>query len=152
MKPRESECRSGEDVARLSRLPGLAGAVQRFDFSGEIQALRQQEAWRRAAGRSSKTLVKHQDFRIVVVLMKADTRMGEHRAQARISLQPLLGRLGIHISGVAVELPAGALLALDCGLRHEIEAVEESAFLLTVSWPKDYITWAAGDAPALAGC
>jgi hypothetical protein len=36
----------------------------------------------------------------------------------------------------SVELPASHLLALDRGLRHAVEAAEESSFLLTVSWPK----------------
>jgi hypothetical protein len=26
-------------------------------------------------------------------------------------------------------------MALDHGIRHDVEAVEESAFLITISWP-----------------
>ena len=33
-------------------------------------------------------------------------------------------------------MSAGQLLVLDCGMVHKVEALEESAFLLTVSWPK----------------
>jgi hypothetical protein len=32
-------------------------------------------------------------------------------------------------------LPTGTLLALDQGLPHDVEALEESAFLLTIAWP-----------------
>jgi hypothetical protein len=32
-------------------------------------------------------------------------------------------------------LPAGSLLALDQGLSHEVEAIEDSVFLLTIAWP-----------------
>jgi hypothetical protein len=35
-----------------------------------------------------------------------------------------------------VDLPAGHLLALDRTIEHDLEAVEESAILLTISWPK----------------
>lgn len=30
---------------------------------------------------------------------------------------------------------AGPLLALDQGLLHDVEALEQSAFLLTIAWP-----------------
>jgi quercetin dioxygenase-like cupin family protein len=36
-----------------------------------------------------------------------------------------------------VEVPAGHLLALDRGITHDVEAVEESVFLLTICWPED---------------
>jgi len=33
------------------------------------------------------------------------------------------------------DLPTGRLLALAQRLLHEVEALEESAFLLTIAWP-----------------
>ena len=72
--------------------------------------------------------------------MKANTHMDEHRAEGRISIHTLQGRISIHLQAQTIELPAGRLLALDCGLHHDVEALEESAFLLTISWPKDYAT------------
>ena len=69
--------------------------------------------------------------------MKADTHMKEHRAEARISIHALQGRMLLHVAGQKpVELAAGQLLTLDCGMPHDVEALEESAFLLSVSWPK----------------
>jgi hypothetical protein len=38
------------------------------------------------------------------------------------------------ITGVVVDLPAGRLLVVERGRRHEVEAVDESAFLLTLAW------------------
>jgi quercetin dioxygenase-like cupin family protein len=72
--------------------------------------------------------------------MKANTRMPDHRAESRISIHTLQGRICVHLRDQKIELPAGGLLALDCGLHHDVEAIEESAFLLTISWPKDYAT------------
>jgi len=70
--------------------------------------------------------------------MKAGTHMEEHRAEARISIQVLLGKIRLHSPELApIELSAEQLLALDCGMRHDVEALQESAFLLTVSWTKD---------------
>jgi len=63
--------------------------------------------------------------------------MSEHRAEGRISIQALQGHLRVHLQDQKLELPAGRLLALDCGLPHDVEALEESAFLLTIAWPKN---------------
>lgn len=146
MKTKESECRPSEGAGHLSRLPNLGASVLQFDLSKEIEELRKEDSWQRESGRSSKTLVKQQDLRIVLVLMKAHTRMTEHRAEARISIQALSGLMRVHLEGHSTELAAGQLLALDCGLRHDVESLEESAFLLTISWPKEYATWSTDDA------
>ena len=131
-----------ESTAHLTRLPRLADPVLQFDLSKEIRQLRTKESWTRETGRSSETLVKQQDFRIILVLMKANTRMGEHRAEGRLSIHTIQGRLSVHLHDQKLELPAGQLLALECGLHHDVESLEESAFLLTISWPKEYATGA----------
>lgn len=146
MKTHESECRPSKDTGHLSRLPDLAAEVLQFDLFKGIEELRKQDSWQRETGRSSTTLVKQQDFPIVLVLMKADTRMREHQADARISIQVLSGRIRIHLEGHSIGLTAGGLLALDCGLRHDVESLQESAFLLTISSPKEYATWPIEDA------
>lgn len=46
----------------------LTAPVLIFDFAAEIEQLREEEHWLRD-GRISKTLVKHSDFRIVLMLM-----------------------------------------------------------------------------------
>lgn len=127
----------------LSRRPELAASISQFDLHQEIRLLRSQQSWQRETGRSSKTLVKQQDFRIVLVLMKPGTRISEHRVNARISIETVIGRLRIHFRNrQSVELSAGGLLALDFSIAYDVECLEESAFLISISWPKEYITWA----------
>ncbi|HVN21323.1 MAG TPA: cupin domain-containing protein [Dongiaceae bacterium] len=125
-----------ETSETLNRLPYLAAPLLRFNLREEIRTLRQEDSWQRESGRSSKTLAKYPDFRIVLVLMKADTQMREHQADARISIHTLDGKIRVRLPDELVELAAGELLALDYGIRHDVEALEESAFLLTVSWPE----------------
>ena len=67
--------------------------------------------------------------------MKADTRMHEHTAAGRISVHSLEGHIRLHLPTQVVDLPAGHLLALDQCVPHDVEAAEDSAFLLTLSWP-----------------
>ena len=62
--------------------------------------------------------------------------MQEHQADARISIQALSGRLLVQLTEQSVELSVGHLLVLERSLSHDVKALEESAFLLTISWPQ----------------
>jgi quercetin dioxygenase-like cupin family protein len=115
----------------------LSGPLLQFDLASELNQLHRDESWLQTTGRSSKTLVKHPDLRIVLIAMKANTRMHEHTAAARISVHSLNGHIQLHLPERTVELPAGHLLVLDQCLPHDVEALEDSAFLLTLSWPPE---------------
>jgi quercetin dioxygenase-like cupin family protein len=106
-----------------------------FNLSKEIVQLHQEEPWLRT-GRNSKTLVKQPDFRIVLIALKKGARLEEHKADARISIHTLSGHTRLQLPQETIDLPAGHLLALDRALEHDLEALEESVILLTISWPK----------------
>lgn len=115
----------------------LSGPRLQFDLASELDQLHRDESWQHPAGRSSKTLVKYPDLRIVLIAMKANTRMHEHMAAGRISIHSLNGHIRLQLPERAVDLPAGYLLALDQCAPHDVEATEDSAFLLTLSWPPE---------------
>jgi hypothetical protein len=69
--------------------------------------------------------------------MKANTRMKEHKTVARIAILTVAGHIRLHLPDATVELPVGHLLALEGAVAHDVEALKQSAFLLTISWPKD---------------
>jgi len=131
-----SNCRPGVGIEALSRLPGLAEPVLQIDLERELQQLRQEDSWQRETGRSSKTLAKYPDFRIVLILMKGGTRMSQHKAEGRVSIQLLKGRVCLHLADRTANVSGGDLVVMDCGVLHDVEALEESALLLTISWPR----------------
>lgn len=117
------------------RAPGpLGNPMLTFDLNAEISRLREENAWQ--GGRDSKTLVKNQDFRIVLTVMKADALLHEHKTSGRISVQVLSGHIQMHVQDKVVDLLAGHLLALDRAVPHDVKALEDSAFLLTLAWPE----------------
>ena len=59
----------------------------------------------------------------------------EHHVDARISIHALEGRIRVRMSVEFVDVSSGELIALDDAIPHDVEAIEESAFLLTISWP-----------------
>ena len=63
--------------------------------------------------------------------------MSHHRAEGPISIQAIQGKIRVHLPEDSFEeLEPGDLLALERCLEHDVEAVEESAFLLTIAWPE----------------
>ena len=126
--------RVGQSVALRAAEP-LQSPILSFDLNDEIKRLREEDAWQ--AGRNSKTLVKHPDFRVVLTVLKSGTRLQEHKAAGRISVQAVAGRIRMHVQDEVFDLPAGHLLVLERALSHDVEALEDSAFLLTIAWPED---------------
>ena len=121
----------------LTRLPQLGNTVIRANIQQEIQKLKNAPAWRQAVGRSTETLVKYEDFRIVLVVMKAESLMNDHHADGSISVHGIEGRIRLHLpDGQGAEVGPGDILVLERGMKHDVEALEESAFLLTIPWPQ----------------
>jgi quercetin dioxygenase-like cupin family protein len=121
----------------LTRLPELAYEVIRRNISDELEKLTNAPSWRLEAGRSSETIVKYPEFRIVLVRMKQGSYMSHHRAEGPISVHSVLGKIRVHLPDDCMEeLGPGDLLALERGLEHDVEALEECAFLLTIAWPE----------------
>ena len=86
-------------------------------------------------GQNARTLIKYDDFRVVLIALAAETRMQEHKTEGRISIHVLSGHIQLRASGRTFNLRSGGLLALERGVSHDVGALEESAFLLTIAWP-----------------
>ncbi len=104
-----------------------------FDLADISAEMRREDAYQRD-GHTARTLIREDDMRIVLIVMRAGARMAEHRANDTASIHALSGHVRLRIPDNAVDLPAGSLLVLERGLRHDVEAVTESAFLLTLGW------------------
>lgn len=125
------------DRQTLHRRPhpqAMAGPYLEFDLEREVEQLRSEPAW--SSGQNAKTLVKYEDFRVVLTALQARARLPGHQTDGRISIQTLAGHIQVRAEGRTFDLPAGRFLALDRGLPHDVEALEESAFLLSIAWPR----------------
>lgn len=111
----------------------LAAPLLRFDLESEIQQLRSEGRWQ--TGHTAKTLAKYADFRVVLVVMKPEGRLEKHRTEGRISVQTLVGQLRFRTAEQSVELSAGQMVTLERDIPHDVEALSDSAFLLTIAWP-----------------
>ena len=118
---------------RRPHTPPMSASFLEFDLDKELEQLHREPDWNR--GQNARTLVKFDDFRVVLTALKAGARLPGHRSKGRISIQTVAGHLLVRAEGRRFDLPVGTLLTLDRDVRHDVEALEESAFLLTIAWP-----------------
>lgn len=112
---------------RALDLPLMSFATER-----EIEKLKASAQWQRES-RAALTLVKTHAVTIVLVALHAGAVLKEHHAEGPITVAVLEGAIRFKTSGDERVLRRGALLALGSAIQHEVEALEDSAFVLTVN-------------------
>ncbi len=112
----------------------MTAPLMDFNLAKEIAQLHAEEAWRRT-GRNSKTLVAQPYFRIELIALQKACHLAERNADARISIYPLSGHVKLQLQERTVDLLYGHLHVVDRAIEHDLEALEESAILRTISWP-----------------
>ncbi len=115
--------------------PSIAASALEFDLRSEIEQLRHGRNYENG-GPSGRTLLKEQDLRIVLMALKAGGRMLEHSASGPCSIHAIEGLVRVHLADRQAELGPGCLLAIESAIRHDVEALEDSAFLLTIGRTK----------------
>ena len=111
----------------------MVDKIAHFDLLKEIADSEYKKPW--AWGIYAKTLFKKHDLRVVLISMQNAAHMKEHHADGTLSIQVLKGRLRVSVNGKPYDLFPGNLFTLGHSIRHDVEAREDSAFLLTISWP-----------------
>lgn len=115
--------------------PSIAASVLEFDLGVEIEHLRHGKTYEHG-GPSGRTLLKEQDLRIVLMALQAGGRMEEHSASGPCSIHVIEGLVRVHLAGRQTEAGAGSLVAMEPAVRHDVEALKDSAFLLTIGRTK----------------
>ena len=115
---------SGEDVT---------GDFAQFDLMREIADSERQKPW--SAGINVRILTKKPDFRVVLISMETAARLKEHHVDGTSSVQVLKGQIRYSTGGQSYDLQAGNFITFGASIAHEVESLDESAFLLTISWP-----------------
>jgi quercetin dioxygenase-like cupin family protein len=81
------------------------------------------------------TLVKHRDFRLVLSVMKAGTKLARHNVHGTVLIHVLSGHIRTEIFDASLHATAGQIISLDPNMEHEVKAVEDTALLITIAWP-----------------
>ncbi|MGI9147547.1 MAG: cupin domain-containing protein [Chloroflexota bacterium] len=111
----------------------VAAPLLSFDLAEELRSLKREASWERG-DRNARTLVQEPGFRLVLTVLKAEAKMQEHRAAGWASVHCLEGHVRLQSGEHSVDLPAGRLLVLEPEVTHNVEALEASAFLLSIAF------------------
>jgi quercetin dioxygenase-like cupin family protein len=103
-----------------------------FDLPAVLAQLKREDTWAHTP-RTGITLLKGQRLRVTLVALHAGTTIPSHQADGPITVQVIEGTLMFRTEAQTLRLQAGHLVTLQGGMPHALEAVEESAFLLTLA-------------------
>jgi quercetin dioxygenase-like cupin family protein len=85
--------------------------------------------------RRGVTLVRQGGLSVVLTHLHAGARLAEHAAPGAVTVQVLDGHVRAWVRGDELDVKSGRLIAIDSGVRHSVEAVEDSTLLLTLADP-----------------
>ena len=119
-------------TAQLKEQCPVNAAMARFDISSLSNQLKNEKAWH-TKKRNSVVVFKSDDLHILLVVMHAVTRVPDHKIDVPLTIQVLEGHTRVVTKTETIALYKGDLLVLESGIPHDIEAVSESAFLLTLA-------------------
>jgi quercetin dioxygenase-like cupin family protein len=86
-------------------------------------------------GKRSAVLAKNEHLSIVLAMLARGEALQEHRTEGQITVTVVQGAICFDALNERVRLNAGGLLTLRPGIRHSVEALEDSAFVITVCAP-----------------
>jgi quercetin dioxygenase-like cupin family protein len=116
-----------------SRRPLIAPTLY-FQLEVQLERLKQEPTWLTGSS-NAITLAKGPLLRVVLTVIRKGGKLREHRIKGPLTLQVLSGLIRFTASGHVRDMGPGALVALEPALKHDVEALQESAFLLTLVPP-----------------
>lgn len=111
-----------------------APSVQ-IDLMEHIRQIKEEVTWKKG-DRNSITLFKSEYLRMVLIGLKSGAELKPHSTKAVISVQNLKGEISFITGSEEVLLKAGQMIALHSEIVHNVVAVKESFFLLTLAFGK----------------
>ena len=126
---------AGSDAGQrlhLLKLKGdlLTAAIRTFDLPALLSQIKSGERWQ-TLDQQALAVFHEQRLRIVLMALHAGAVIRPHQVEGPISIQVLEGRIRFSTTAESATLQPGQMLTLPAQVQHQVEALEESAFLLT---------------------
>jgi quercetin dioxygenase-like cupin family protein len=104
------------------------------DIKTTIAQLKEEESWTKN-DRNGITIFKTEGLTIVLVALHASARIDVNNTEGIVAIQVLQGKIKLSTENEIIEIPADAqqIITFHTDFNHDVEALEESAVLLTVS-------------------
>ncbi len=136
LAPGAASAASTEPYSDKKKLPVAASeanpTIPKFSLT-TLGAEQRAEAQADRNGRSVRTIINVPDLRVIQIVMQQGARLAEHLAPGQITIHAVVGKLQVGAQGATVELAPGELVSFERAVPHDVEALEDSAFLLTIA-------------------
>jgi hypothetical protein len=114
----------------------LREPLMRFNLLDEISRLAGEPQWGEG-DRNSIALAKDARFRVLLSVLRTGATIGEDDADSTMSIHLITGAVTVRRGDVSVALAPGEVAVLEGGSGWQVRADQESAALLTLSWPEE---------------
>jgi quercetin dioxygenase-like cupin family protein len=112
---------------------GISNApIVEHDLKKFIKHLTSENHWT-DSDRNSITIFKSKTMRIVLMGLKENAELKQHKANGAISVQVVEGKLKFTAEQKSITLEKGQMIALDESVTHAVKAITETFFLLTLA-------------------
>jgi quercetin dioxygenase-like cupin family protein len=108
--------------------PSIGGMLS-VNIMAEIGELKAKPEWL-SGDRLAVSLVKDDALNVLLMVLKKGVRLEEHRTRGPIAVYVVSGSVRFTAEQRSEEVAHGTLVALDRGVAHELEALDESIVLL----------------------
>ena len=122
-----------EDTAKTAPTHGIPEAAWSFELYREIEALRNGSQYQ-TTGHAARTLFKSPALRVVLIVLRRDAELKEHRTNQPVSLQVLEGAIRVALPKRTIEPGVGGLVLIEPSVMHDVIALADSAFVLSMPW------------------
>jgi quercetin dioxygenase-like cupin family protein len=85
------------------------------------------------ADREAVSLVKDYGLNVMLMVLGKGARLHEHHTKGPVTVHVIAGLVRLTVANTPHEIDAGGILALDREIPHSVDALEESALLLTTA-------------------
>ncbi len=116
--------------SRTLRAPLLS-----FSINKEVEKLRKESAWLNG-DRNAVTLQKDKNLRVVLISLHKGVTLHEHKVEGPITLFVISGKINFFAGEDKVSADSNGFIVLDKAIPHDVEALEDTSFILTIIQPE----------------
>lgn len=109
----------------------LDSSALALNIRDEVQRLKREPEW--ISGKENGiTLAKYPHMRVVLVALRKGTALRRYSVEGPLSLYVVSGRIHLETAGIPHDISAGQMLTLRRTVTHDVRAVKDSVYILTI--------------------
>lgn len=112
----------------------LKAPLMSFSINNEIEKLLKEPSWL-TGDRNAVTLQKNPKLRIVLISLRKGAALLEHKVEGPITIMVLSGNINFIVGKEKVNAKTNGMIVLEKTIPHDVEALEDSTFILTIIQP-----------------